>query len=446
MTIEDLRRSRRLTLGIVLAGILLRCGALGLRWNAEFTSESMDYFRDASELLESDGPLLPRRPVGLPLLMAAVLRVTGGNDQALRLIPFFFGVTTLLALAALALRFCPKGAAVGVAMVAFSPAQILDSVKPLTQTPVGCCALLLIALLSATPGTAARGAAQGAVAGLLAAGATFLRTTGASLIVLPWFGRRTPGWAVRAVAAAILFLVLVGSFAARNARIAGSFVGMNTLDGKNLFYGNNHYTPLYKTWVQANRVTKATNTKEERDYLKKPYVPGDPARTAKNYRAAAAREIGEHPGAFLIRSANRVRCWFGFDTNAGATFIHVFGGPKPIGLAIVGVEVVLWTGAGLLALAALVPAMAGDDPLLRDVVRMPALGVLLILAPYAVSFSHPTYHGAAVPLVAFLAAAGADVLSTRPGILGRRRIAWFWASTVFVLVQVEWFFMMVDRV
>ncbi len=432
--------------GLVVAGVVLRLLLLWMRWDSPFTGEANDYIQDATGLLGNPPAWVPRRPVGLPLAIAGILRIGDGRSSLVRLIPFLFGTANLAAAALLAWRCCRPWAAAATAWMAFSPAQIVDSTEPLSQAPVTLAALLILILLSPPERVVRRPGRNGLVIGLIAAAATLFRTSAAALIVLPWAARGGSPARRRAVFASSLFIAFVALFVARNSLVAGSPMAFNSLDAKNFFYGNNRYTPLYKTWVQGNRPEKATGSIEEREYLARYFVEGDPAASSRNYFRAAVGEILRHPELFLIRSLNRVRCWFGFDINAGAILLKSDGAPLPAAYLVIAWEAFLWTTAGVLASMTVVLGLGGDIPSIWKRCYLPAIAVLLLVLPYVVSFSHPTYHAPAAPLVMVLAAAGIAALTGDPALLRKRRGRLAIAGCVFLLVQVEWFLMMVDRI
>ena len=78
--------------------------------------------------------------------------------------------------------------------------------------------------------------------------------------------------------------------------------------------------------------------------------------------------------------------------------------------------------------------------------RLLASTVLLLAAPYVVSFAHPTYHLPAGPLLAVMAGWGLGALREHADVarLLRRRVVV--AVAVVLFIQFEWTLMMIDRI
>jgi hypothetical protein len=77
---------------------------------------------------------------------------------------------------------------------------------------------------------------------------------------------------------------------------------------------------------------------------------------------------------------------------------------------------------------------------------MPAIATALLALPYVVSFAHPTYHAPAWPLVASLAAFGAERIHKNGAEFPRHRRFLVPGVLALVYIQVEWIVMMLDRI
>src|SRR5262249_43357089 len=142
----------------------------------------------------------------------------------------------------------------------------------------------------------------------------------------------------------------------------------------------------------------------------------------------ALRHIRARPDLFLLRTAARVRAYFGFDSYTASFIRNRAGGSRLAALAVLGLDATLY-----LLSAALAIGYACAARTLPMELRLAALTALAYSAPYFASFSHPTYHFPIVPL--FLPFAAARILHPEPVCHPRLlRLA----LVVLLAIQIEW--------
>ena len=163
---------------------------------------------------------------------------------------------------------------------------------------------------------------------------------------------------------------------------------ISTNNELNFFLGNNPFTPNYKTWHLGGAEEHAVRMPGYKAYVASVYSSGPHPRIAMVHEAL--RYIGEHPGIFLLRTANRIRAFWGADHIAAAT---VRGGWPRCGKA----GFALCPGGGSWRL---LPYHAAGDlrPFLAPAAMAKTDVALLIAAvlayqlPYTISFAYSIYH------------------------------------------------------
>jgi hypothetical protein len=205
----------------------------------------------------------------------------------------------------------------------------------------------------------------------------------------------------------------------------------------NFYLGNNPFTPHYKTWhlgASQERALRIPGYKAYRDSV----CSGPNPRSAMVHEAF--RYIQEHPAIFLLRTANRIRAFWGFDHNAAATVRGAWseGGKKTAFLLCLVAEGGGYCLTMLLVICGLFltpGAMAKKDVALLIAV------VLAYQLPYTLSFACGIYHFPVMGLLFPFAGLALDK-AWREGaafwqtIKGR---VWLWvAVALFLLIQIEY--------
>jgi len=398
----------------------------------------------AQQLLSGEA-FAPVWPPGLPGYLSLCYRVLGAHQ----VVAMGSMLVWYAAFAVLFYLLCARVAgrrAGGIALAVFAvwPTAIYHSVFPLTQLPVA--TLLVAAALALLELRRRRRLWPAAFAGAVLGYCTLVRPstgllTAATPLALAW---RQRGLRLAAPIMLITSVALMVPWFVRAESMTGRFVPINYASSRNLYLGNNEWTPLYKTWWFGSHLGEGLVPDEfaevEARMEELPLHERDGA-----YRALALEHIADHPGTFVVRTVNRIRVYFSFDTYTGTVLTRYYGLPTLIGLGVILADAIIYMGIMLGAIAGLFLRTT------LDLNRRELLTLVLIAlgyaAPYWFSFAHPTYHLPVMPLFLVPAAAlaawrpptGRRGVGRREAIaaLAQRR-AFLVCVVVFLYAQLEW--------
>jgi hypothetical protein len=423
---------------VVALGLALRLAALWWLAPQPLTDDAADYHALASALasgqrFEADWP------PGLPLSLVPFYWMLGSETWVPRLVMLGWWAAFCAMLFLLTRAEGGRRAAnYTLTLFAAYPVFILLSVSPVTQLPMA--AVLLIVLWSALLCARAASGRPTAIAGLLLgaalAAAVLIRPSSMALVpgVPALLVLRRRRLAAGAVAMA-LALAIVGAWVGYAYRVTGRLVLVSDASARNLYYGNDRWTPMYRTWWFGSHKFPESGVPEAfaRELGRINGLP--PGERDATFVSAVREQVRARPGLFLRRSLARVRVFLAFDTSTGAFLRRQAGAGVAASLAALAGDAVHFVVIVLLALALFLTRWRGEDGLLAahgDLVVF-ALGICLMYAlPYWLSFAHPTYH---VPVVAVL-----GVLAGLGLARGRAPVRWpfFALGLLFLLVQLEW--------
>jgi 4-amino-4-deoxy-L-arabinose transferase-like glycosyltransferase len=230
-------------------------------------------------------------------------------------------------------------------------------------------------------------------------------------------------------AAICIGLACVLPICAHDARCGAGWT-VSTNNERNLFLGNNPYTPDYKTSHLGQRSLDELEPHARR-YLASFYARGD-GRSAMQ-RAAIAYMM-EHPARTAQRTLNRATSFWGFDYLASREIQNWRQWHTARALPLLGVEAASYLAVAALALIALFAMGEGARPVWRSWLVMLALAYEI---PYAIAFSGGTYHFPVLPLLIPLAAVAARRPARTWAYLRRSRRAWF-ALCIFAIVESQY--------
>lgn len=178
---------------------------------------------------------------------------------------------------------------------------------------------------------------------------------------------------------------------------AGAGWTLSTNNERNLFLGNNPFTPDYKTSHLGQRPMDELPP-DARAYLASFYARPD-ARAAM--QREAFRYMATHPARTALRTANRTTSFWGFDYLASREIQSWLGLGAAASLPLLALEAGSYLAVAILALLALTALpRAGDRGWRLWLVAL----ALAYEAPYAIAFSGGTYHFPVTPLLVPLAA------------------------------------------
>lgn len=408
------------------------------------TEDAGGYFQDAIWLLEGK-TISPFWPPGLPYFLAAIMSLTGPNISVAMagMLLWFLGFCGGMILLA-ARWFSPKTISILLSIFCIYPAYIHHSVAPLSHLPVAVCLLFSLLLILRIYHVESERSSQvktylyAFLLGSTMACMGFFRP--AALILIPvlllglYFlekSNRRPSW--RPLLFALLIaLSFIATWELHLYRMHDRWVGINDASSMNIFIGNHPQTPLYRTWWLGSH-DERVNPKfgdfyEDRRTIRELAI----ADQGQAYLQAAKAHIIDQPHLFLLRSLNRIRCFFAFDTYVGArAFPYSFF----LSSLFLLLDALIFIGVGI---GAILAWQHGIIP--RWIQTWFILIILAYAAPYWISFSHPTYHFSIFPLIAILSAQ----IIERPSFHNKGKMFRKVGIAIFALIQLEWVVMMLS--
>jgi len=448
----NILRRQSTTAWIVILGLAVRLVYFFPIAHRPLASDAASYYRMAADLAQGRH-FIPFWPPGLPLYLAMTFKVFGASESVARLAMLPIYLVLSYALYRLSLSLASEHAAGNLALLplSFAPGMICASVEPTTELPSAMLLTLVAYGLTCVKTVQSRNELKRAevstislLLGIAIGCLVLLRP--ASLILL-FFAPFYLAWRTKirlsGLVVCLIPAVMVLAWIGYVRHTTGQMVMINTANAKNLYYGNNSQTPLYRTWWQGSHHESESNLAPE---------ALDPLAQQTKYSKLAREYIGQHPGLFLLRSLNRVCVFFAPDTYTGASAIEVYGASKPIGMSIIALDSAIYFIAAIgslfylaslpglkLSCAASRQHVMGD----RQIRACLLLGLVLLYAcPYFIAFSHPRYHFPIEPLL--MAASSAFTLpfiqgtpQVELGMVRKRRFALVAAITLFLAVQVE---------
>lgn len=397
-----------------------------------FTDDALQFVRMASRLAAGER-FLPFWPPGLPYFLAPVMAVSP-TVLAVRCWMLAWWLLAAWALWRLLAALDLEAIAWALLLVwGLLPDTVLFSVTPLTQLPM---TTLLLAAASMAMHLLRRNARRPwldfLALGLLLGAASLVRASALTLLVIPL----ACGWRLRrwkpALAGTALGAALVLGWVGHVRATTGQAV-INTANEKDLFFGNSAWTPYYRTWYLGSHLVESRDEARFPGYW--PLVQSvehlPEANRPAAYRRLALTEVETHPGRFLLRTANRVRCFWGFDVFAGAQLKSKRWHGLSLAPAILAIEALCFFAMAIPSAFWL--ARARRSFWQRDETVLLASTILLYAAPYWLTMSHPTFR---YPVLALCAVLGAWAWQHRDtagprwrGVLG---------VGCLLLLQLEW--------
>lgn len=415
----------------IAAGLLLRLCALVLYWRLPLASDAVDYCDMARRLAHGE-LFVPYWPPGLPLFLTPFAAL-GATDAVLRTTMLAFWLLAVWGIVRLGRDFGVERY-VWLPLLFFGvlPVAVHQSIEPQTQMPIA--ALVLLALSAAI--RLSRGPslwADGLLLGVAGGSMVLVRPSSALLLVL-FFAvalvRVRPRLPV--LVSMLMAGVLICGWMAYAHGMCGRYL-VNTANAANLWYGNNPSTPMYRTWFFGSHAKLGTDEIHAYPAFESTLAQVSalsPLDQPAVFSHLATDYIEHHPGTFVLRSANRVRCFFGFDVFTALNLRRTHPG---LFAPVLLLEATLY-------LAMMLPAVfwlaAAPRAFWRQIaVSMTMAAVVLYALPYWLSMSHPTYH---FPVLVPLAILGLAAWHTGGTPDRSRRLRGWIAVAALLAVQVEW--------
>jgi hypothetical protein len=420
---------------LILFSLTIRILALYLSAGAALASDAEDYRHMAIQLVSGDS-FVPYWPPGVslylwPFVAAGASTIVLQASMLLWWILFCFGFARL----ARDLKIPTPLWMFVLAVFSVTPALIHFSIQPMTQMP----AAALVLWASSATVRCARGAGWGEtllLGGVLGYFALVRPSALPLAFVLPaavvMLSRRS---FAKPLGAAALAAVMILVWMTQVHHLSGRWM-INNSNGPNSYYGNNPWTPLYRTWYfgsHAKLGSEEIKQFPEFERVVRGMTKLHEASRSAAYEKLTAEYVAHNPGVFLLRTANRVRCFWGFDIFTAANLRSAGGAGRrwfPVAFVLDAICYLAIAGFAVFWIA------AAPQALWRQWQAWLLAGVVLLYGmPYWATMSHPTYH---FPVMAPLALLG--LLAYAAAAQTARRARGWVALAVFGLIQVEWMF------
>ncbi len=321
-------------------------------------------------------------------------------------------------------------------LLAYFPALIHHSIEPLSQLPTA--ALLSLAFDQYLKFRKHRDIFPALLSGLFLALAILFRP---STFLLAVFGplfwtRHRPRFAAALIPVAVIVPLTLSFLFHQH----GRFVFFNDATARNVYLGNNPWTPSYKTWYYGSHWTMSPQNPPGLLNELKSIHEYSPSEKNNVYWTATRRHIVNEPEMFILRTASRMRTFFAADSFTGARLVNL--GRPVLGYFTLAVDGFLYLLVIVLALRWLFLPSYSPQPFLR---RDTLIFILLYALPYFFSFSHPSYHLPLMPIfIGYAALAGTSWMiygDKKPAgmkgfVKGRRN--WRIAVATLLIIQLEW--------
>ncbi|QHS50547.1 glycosyltransferase family 39 protein [Edaphobacter sp. 12200R-103] len=421
---------------VIGCSLLIRLFVLRMIAATPLVSDSQDY-RAMALQLAGGVHFVPYWPPGLPVYLIPFLAM-GLGDVALRASMLLWWTLFCWALVRLGRDLGLKDRAILLILAIFSitPAHVHFSVEPMTQIPSA--ALLLLAVSATVRCWKDPDWREAALLGGAAGWLALVRPSALPLLIalpaLAYFGRRRLREPVIAVAlGGMMILAWVGKVH----QLSGQWK-INNSNGVNLYYGNNPWTPLYRTWYfgsHAKPESEEIHRFPEYEKVVKEVFDLPETERGEAFQKRAVDYVLQRPDLFLLRSVNRVRCFWGFDIFTAAHLRQARPSVRrwfPVVLVLDAACYLVVAGFAFFWIAAAPGAFCR-----RWETWLLAGAVLFYAFPYWMSMSHPTYHFPVIAPLALLGALAYQVVCSsgeRNSARGRTALA------VLLLIQAEWVF------
>ena len=405
------------------------------------TEDAGGYYQDALWILEGKD-ISPFWPPGIPYFLAAWMWITSPSltSAVAGMLLWYLAFCWLFIL--LARQWLShRSIQILLAGYAIYPTFLHHSVAPLSHLPVAVCLLgglvLMLRISSASQNRpTTKLLIELTILGLVWALMVLFRP--ATLLIIPVFAmglfallrkwsKRSFLWSMLPV---LLASTLLGSWELYLHHIHHRWVGINDATAMNLFIGNQAQTPLYKTWWLGSH-DETRQAGFEDFYQTREAIRSLPMADQKDaFFQQAWQHIQDRPDLFVIRTLNRIRCFFAFDTYAGARTISI---APVLAACFLLIDGVLFLLLGYLLI------LGWKSQQIPKAIRCGfSLLILVYAVPYSIAFAHPTYHLAILPLAGILAGCGLEAnVSLATFSSGQKA-----GIAILGLIQLEWLLIM----
>jgi len=438
--------SSRWAVAFVLIGLIIRIYILVLSNGSPLVSDSKGYHSIALQM-DTSSSFSTYWPPALPFYLHLWHKMFGPSEAVSKvaMIPWYILLCVFLFL--LVRKVLDTAAAnVSILTLTFFPTFIYHSISPLTQLPAAV-SLVLIGYLLIKHMEKPK-VIYPVVLGLTFAFLVLLRPSSIALLFLVgvyyiFRAKRITSFVVMMT----VVMVIVSSWIYKAHSMTGRLVLINDANSRNLFYGNNRYTPLYKTWWLASHGKTDEDVPQGFKELMQE-IESKPLDIQQRIMGKIAVEhIIKRPDFFLIRTLSRIRCFFTFPTFTGSILHAMKFLSRKASLLVIFVDAIFYS---VIMLGAAIFLWSKGLSLFDDVYYRIILIIILGYAvPYWFSFSHPTYNFPTIPM--FLILSMGFMRDSRSARI--KEILWSGGRIPFLLIlcvysaiQLEWILNNISRI
>ena len=434
------RRAVYLFLGL---GLLLRVAALAAVGSAALGNEAPGYYRMALAILHDEDVSL-YWPPGVPYYLYACQRLLGEGIVVARasIIPLYVVFSIFLYRLA-RIIVSRRAASLLVLIFAVYPPYVRYAFNPSTEYPAAAllAGMLYFAIRAARTGKALFAIASGACGGAL----TLVRPSCVLfLLAVPMYCYLLTKRVRLAVIPFLVGSIVVSIWLVKAHSLGGRWVFINESNAENLFFGNNPYTPLYRTWPEGQaEIGFPPGFRKQLDLIR-----NEPEEIrGRSYMQIALGHITSRPDLFLLRSVNRMRAYFGFPVHHGEPlkrFSILARPPWLVPFALTVLDLMFYWPLMVLAILCVFSCLRA--PVLDSPIAAIVAAAALYPLPYWISFSQPRFNFPVIPLLAVLAVKFLDFWAARSASQsagsmlesGSRRVGAFATLILFAYIQLEW--------
>ncbi len=429
---------------IMLLALIVRVVLLVLFGDTPLEGDALQYHDAALQLLGGEGPDT-YWPPGLPLYECLWILAFGKSVLVARIsaIPWFLMLCR--SFYGMAYQLHSRMAAnLGLAVLAFFPAFVHQSIEPLSYLPAAALLMGLFGQLQQylQDKKGRRITRGGILLGLLIlfrpSALLYLLTLPAMIMV-----RRKkfmPSFIFGSIALGIVF-----SWVYFASDWSGHRVIVNDANSRNFYLGNNEWTPSYKTWYFGSHWTGHPDLplgfRNEIDSLDQ--LPADDR--GKAYSKAAWQNIKKRPLEFGWRTFSRARTLMAFDSFAGTRLLSA---NDKRGYIVLGLDAFFYCMVVILAM--LFWFTKAQREFAGRHAALMSLFLFTYAIPYLIAFSHPSYHLPMLPILLLAAVVWLQNFFTKGvGIAfpswrkGKGWKAWL-LILLFICIQIEWLIRMTN--
>ena len=438
----------RCTTIILLIGLCIRIALLIILIDIPLFSDAKSYHEVAISI-GSSRVFSTFWPPALPMYLSLCHRLFGASELVSQASMIAWYILLFLIQYTLFKKlFNYRITNISLLIIAIFPSFIYHSITPLSQLPAAAC-LLAIILLSIELLDKQRFTSS-LVLGCAFAFFALLRPSSILLMLMLSAYLFIKTRKTTSFIPMIIALVLISSWLYKAHSMTGRFVPINDANAANLFYGNNPYTPTYKTWWFGSHGDEEDGVPPGYMELRNEIENKAIKERQDTFRKLALDHIARRPDLFLMRTASRFRCFFAFPTFTGS---------------ILREHNILSTKGSLMIifLDGLIHSIISITFVLFLFVRnnsMPyrTYGPIILLSflgyavPYWFSFSHPTYNFPVIPVyMIFSSAYLFDHLHARDRVMllptsNRSRVVLMMTVSLYIFIQIEWLLHNLSRI